>query len=405
MTSTLLQPPPEREEEKEERFFAVTYTSETHKKRPKWKDGFVRLRRTSLSSLSVVLYGANAQNNRSFEEVTRESFASSSETTRKKAGLETIAKISRKETKAIQSVLEKLEEEETIEEFSGYKVEIDEEFGKDGNAVSRQRTMNRSADVGRETSLFRATRSIRESQTPASFRNPMFTKRTTVTIDTLAPIQTVGVSAKDVAGKRSRIEEEEMNDVGLRDVGAAASKENEQPCNAAKQPKRVNIAAALKERLANLTKQKEEKEKMMEIVAVEEEEEEKHTEDEEAMVPQRVVNYGNSNSSYAQQQQQQQQHSGNNKNNQYRYAEPTIAIKFPFEKLSAHVALRFEGGVREYQNYLLSTSCEQLSLKLRNVSDAMRTVVHTLPQQKRGAPVATTSAHVNTSRRSKKLRH
>ncbi|CAL6410832.1 unnamed protein product [Bathycoccus prasinos] len=402
MTSTRLQRPPEREEEeKEERFFAVTYTNETHKKRPKWKDGFVRIVRCCAAShsgsLSVVLYGANAQNNRSFEEVTRESFASSSETTRKKAGLETIAKISRKETKAIQSVLEKLEEENTIEEFSGYKVEIDEEFGKDGNAVSRQKAMNRSADVGRETSLFRATRSIRESQTPASFRNPMFTKTTTVTIDTLTPIQTVGVSAKDVAGKRSRIEEEEMNDVGLRDVGAAASKENEQPCNAAKQPKRVNIAAALKERLANLTKQKEEKEKMMEIVAVEEEEEEKHTEGEEAMVPQRVVNYGNTNSSYAQQQQQQQQHNGNSKNNQYRYAEPTIAIKFPFEKLSAHVALRFEGGVREYQNYLLSTSCEQLSLKLRNVSDAVRTVVHALPQQKRGAPVATTSVHVNTT--------
>ena len=106
----------------------------------------------------MVLYGANAQNNRSFEEVTRESFASSSETTRKKSGLETIAKISRKETKAIQSVLEKLEEEETIEEFNGYKVEIDEEFGKDGNAVSRQKALNRSADVGRETSLFRATR-------------------------------------------------------------------------------------------------------------------------------------------------------------------------------------------------------------------------------------------------------
>ena len=111
------------------------------------------------------------------------------------------------------------------------------------------------------------------------------------------------------------------------------------------------------------------------------------------MVPQRVVNYGNTNSSYAQQQQQQH----NNKNNQYRYAEPTIAIKFPFEKLSARVALRFEGGVREYQNYLLSTSCEQLSLKLRNVSDAVRTVVHTLPQQKRGAQVATTSAHVSTA--------
>ena len=43
----------------------------------------------------------------------------------------------------------------------------------------------------------------------------MFTKTTTVTIDTLTPIQTVGVSAKDVAGKRSRIEEEEMNDVGF----------------------------------------------------------------------------------------------------------------------------------------------------------------------------------------------
>ena len=192
MTSTRLQRPPEREEEeKEERFFAVTYTNETHKKRPKWKDGFVSIVRRCCAashsgSLSVVLYGANAQNNRSFEEVTRESFASSSETTRKKAGLETIAKISRKETKAIQSVLEKLEEEETIEEFNGYKVEIDEEFGKDGNAVSRQKALNRSADVGRETSLFRATRSIRESQTPASFRNPMFTKRTTVTIDTVS---------------------------------------------------------------------------------------------------------------------------------------------------------------------------------------------------------------------------
>ena len=105
MTSTLLQrktPEREEEEEKEERFFAVTYTNETHKKRPKWKDGFVSIVRCCAAShsgsLSVVLYGANAQNNRSFEEVTRESFASSSETTRKKAGLETIAKISRKKT-------------------------------------------------------------------------------------------------------------------------------------------------------------------------------------------------------------------------------------------------------------------------------------------------------------------
>ena len=139
----------------------------------------------------------------------------------------------------------------------------------------------------------------------------------------------------------------------------------------------------------------------MEIVAVEEEEEEEtHRGHTEAMVPQRVVNYGNTNSSYAQQQQQQH----NNKNNQYRYAEPTIAIKFPFEKLSARVALRFEGGVREYQNYLLSTSCEQLSLKLRNVSDAVRTVVHTLPQQKRRAGCDDLGAREH-SRRSKKLRH
>ena len=93
-----------------------------------------------------------------------------------------------------------------------------------------------------------------------------------MTIDTLTPIQTVGEQ-----GRR-------WETITYRGGGNArrrfdvTSKENEQPCNAAKQQKRVNIAAALKERLANLTKQKEEKEKekekMMEIVAVEEEEEE-----------------------------------------------------------------------------------------------------------------------------------
>ena len=117
----------------------------------------------------------------------------------KNQALKRSRKFSRKETKAIQSVLEKLEEEETIEEFNGYKVEIDEEFGKDGNAVSRQKALNRSADVGRRRRYWRRG-SIRESQTPVSFRNPMFNKTSTVTIDTLTPIQTVGVSAKDVAG-------------------------------------------------------------------------------------------------------------------------------------------------------------------------------------------------------------
>ena len=45
--------------------FAVTYTNETHKKRPKWKDGFVRIVRCCAAShsgsLSVVLYGANGR--------------------------------------------------------------------------------------------------------------------------------------------------------------------------------------------------------------------------------------------------------------------------------------------------------------------------------------------------------
>ena len=384
-----------------ERLFAVTHTNETRKKRPKWRDGYVRVRFSSSGAVcAAVLCGGESV---SREEVTREEFA----TRGKKAVV--LAKVSKEATARL--VLEKLTtDEDTIEEFEGFKVQVDEEFGADGKAVR--------PPPKQVMSLFQATRSAAAQQPratstrqnpPTSFRNPMFTRTTTATMNTFTPMQSLVASAKECVGKRARSDdEEEMNDIGVGcDVGTA-SKENEQPCtSSAKQQKRVDIAATLKEKLAKLTKQKEQKKKAMEmqiaadsvedevIVAAGEEGDKEHAKEEPAMVPQRVVNYGNTNISYTHLQQQHRNQQNIN-NNQYRYAEPSITIQFPFEKVSSCVTLRFEGGVREYQNYLLSTSCEQLSLKLRSVSDAIRTVVQTLPQKK-SAPFEATSAHVSTA--------
>ena len=388
------------EEEEKKRFFAVLYTDETRKKRPKWKDGFVKTttkkkkKKTSMESkMTATLYG-NEPAEDTGDDVSREGFAKNQKL------CEELARVGKEEK--VCSIVKKLTEEEetTIEEFNGYKVQVDEEFSQSGMTTKRVQP--------KEVSLFRATRSARppattvqrNSASPKSFRNPMFNKKTTTTtttnVNTFTRTRSLENNAKFDVGKRARMEEEE-SDV-YQDVGTA-TKENE-PCNAAKQQKKVNVAATLKERLAVLTKRKQEKTKMMEteIAAASMEEEivveEIHTEEED-MIPTRVVNYGNTNVSHAQLQQQRNQQQ-RQRDSQYRYTEPSISIKFPFERICTRVALQFEGGVREYRNYLISTSCEQLSLKLRNVSDAIRTAVQTLPQHKKNAPFATNAVQAST---------
>ena len=381
-----------KEEEEDKRFFAVLYTDETRKKRPKWKDGFVKTTKTSMESkMTATLYG-NEPAEDTGDDVSRERFAKNQKL------CEELARVGKEEK--VCSIVKKLTEEEetTIEEFNGYKVQVDEEFSQSGMTTKRVQQ--------KEVSLFRATKSARppattvqrNSASPKSFRNPMFNKKTTTTtnVNTFTRTRSLENNAKFDVGKRARMEEEE-SDV-YQDVGTE-TKENE-PCNAAKQQKKVNVAATLKERLAVLTKRKQEKTKMMETeiaaASVEEEivVEEIHTEEED-MILTRVVNYGNTNVSHAQLQQQRNQQQ-RQRDSQYRYTEPSISIEFPFERICTRVALQFEGGVREYRNYLISTSCEQLSLKLRNVSDAIRTAVQTLPQHKKNAPFATNAVQAST---------
>ena len=385
------------EEEEDKRFFAVLYTDETRKKRPKWKDGFVKTTTTTKtktsmeSKMTATLYG-NEPAEDTGDDVSRERFAKNQKL------CEELARVGKEEK--VCSIVKKLTEEEetTIEEFNGYKVQVDEEFSQSGMTTKRVQQ--------KEVSLFRATKSARppattvqrNSASPKSFRNPMFNKKTTTTtnVNTFTRTRSLENNAKFDVGKRARMEEEE-SDV-YQDVGTE-TKENE-PCNAAKQQKKVNVAATLKERLAVLTKRKQEKTKMMETeiaaASVEEEivVEEIHTEEED-MILTRVVNYGNTNVSHAQLQQQRNQQQ-RQRDSQYRYTEPSISIEFPFERICTRVALQFEGGVREYRNYLISTSCEQLSLKLRNVSDAIRTAVQTLPQHKKNAPFATNAVQAST---------
>ena len=330
----------EEEEEEDKRFFAVLYTDETRKKRPKWKDGFVKTTKTSMESkMTATLYG-NEPAEDTGDDVSRERFAKNQKL------CEELARVGKEEK--VCSIVKKLTEEEetTIEEFNGYKVQVDEEFSQSGMTTKRVQQ--------KEVSLFRATKKLarhpattvqRNSASPKSFRNPMFNKKTTTTtnVNTFTRTRSLENNAKFDVGKRARMEEEE-SDV-YQDVGTE-TKENE-PCNAAKQQKKVNVAATLKERLAVLTKRKQEKTKMMETeiaaASVEEEivVEEIHTEEED-MILTRVVNYGNTNVSHAQLQQQRNQQQ-RQRDSQYRYTEPSISIEFPFERICTRVALQFEG--------------------------------------------------------------
>ena len=104
----------EEEEEEDKRFFAVLYTDETRKKRPKWKDGFVKTTKTSMESkMTATLYG-NEPAEDTGDDVSRERFAKNQKL------CEELARVGKEEK--VCSIVKKLTEEEetTIEEFNGY---------------------------------------------------------------------------------------------------------------------------------------------------------------------------------------------------------------------------------------------------------------------------------------------
>ena len=387
------------------KYFRVLFTKEKTKK-PKWVDGFVIVNERGVS-LHRAKEESNSNKARVGEEIDVDDRAfCECEKVRKRTKICQV--LDRNEAKYYLGVRDAMVNGEECANFGGHRVQVDREIG--ACAVEEEMKMDNVVEARPRVVVVVPTHQTQNK--PLSFRNPMFAAKEPIV---LKPQTVMMSNAKikrgrepeekwNVAVKANRVHEmsiisptneESLND---EDVGTSEEKENDERSN--KSPT-ISIAETFKKRLEGIRLEAEKARKRKELLEVAAADAMKQREEVAAVVEEEVIEEEEEVLLPPEEKLEQRQiitvvpktslhkvnYGGGQQSN---IIEPSIDVDFPFEAVKLannnigsnnNNLLRFTRGVKEYQNYLVSASCEQLSLKLRYISDAVRSVVQSLPQQ------------------------